>query len=670
MTENKQFERMREQAEEIVSKLLSKTDLVTLEEAQEIIHGLNIQRVMLEMQNNELIRTQQELENSQQEATQLYLDYLQLYDNSPVGYITINKKSVILQANQTLAELLHVEKQSLLHKPLTDFIVSSDQKKFLTFVDAFYEHSFYEHSFEKHLDLQIVSHEGPLIGTHLNFHKHAMKPWLLITLTDVTTQKRIEEDLKSAKEAAEIANLSKSRFLANMSHEIRTPLNAIVGFSLLLFKKAQTLSLPKEVQHYLQNIYQSGNNLSELITNVLDLSKMDAGKITVNNETVNLKLLVQGAYHIVKAAANEKKLSFNYDYSPQLPEFVISDRSKLNQILMHLLNNAIKFTPEGKSVQLSASREDSFFLLKVEDEGIGIPAHAQERIFEAFEQKDSSISRKFEGSGLGLTVVKQVTHLLKGMITVESEEGQGSVFMVRLPLVEAKILDLSEESTAWENYEFSDNNRILVVEDNLLNQEMIRFLFKDLRLEINLFDGGQKALDYTIGLIDKGTPPDFILMDIHMPGMDGIETSLHIRQYPGGGNIPIVALSAESSDDSIKMTEAIKLQAYLTKPLQIGQLMPLLVKYLRGKPLKASLNQQNKPPLPEKLKTEVLNEFRVLAEIPHYLTTRVSRQTQKIAELCDAYDSPYAQVLGQIKQEINSRGSEQIEKLINEVLND
>ncbi|MCP4751189.1 MAG: response regulator, partial [Proteobacteria bacterium] len=416
---------------------------------------------------------------------------------------------------------------------------------------------------------------------------------------------------------------------------------------------------------YLANIQTSGENLSELINNILDLSKIEAEKITLSRENINFRLLIQGIYHINRAQAFQKEVKFSYEFDPRLPDVVRSDRTKLHQILMNLVSNAIKFTPGKKAVVLRAKRKEDRIVLQVEDQGIGIPKSRQKRVFEAFEQVDDSMTRHYGGTGLGLAIVKKMTELLKGEIRLESQEGKGSLFSVEIPLVEERSEESETEETNWEDVRFSPDNKVLVVEDEPTNRGMIEVLFDELGMDIETADDGKTGVQKAIEL-----KPDLVLMDMHMPGMSGMEATQQIRLHPVGQGIPIVALSADAFVDQQNAAYEAGVSSYLTKPLNFKNLVPVLAKYLRrDRPVLPTSRESAEPtPLPGEIEKRLLEEFDSLLRIPPYDAMEVKLQVEKMIELGRGFDSPYDKVLRKILQASLSRNSQQIPQLIKEIL--
>lgn len=433
---------------------------------------------------------------------------------------------------------------------------------------------------------------------------------------EIEMRKEAERDLIFAKNDADSANRAKSQFLANMSHEIRTPLNAIVGFSQILSNQSKSLDLTNSFRRYLNNIYQSAESLSEIIRDILDLSKIEAGKTALVVEDMDLRQLFFSVYRIQNSLAKSKGVKVVYNLAPGTPRYIRSDRGKIKQILMNIIGNAVKFTPAQNNVKLGLSSTDTCLIFTVADEGIGIPASDLERIFEPFTQSDAGMDRKYGGTGLGLTITKSLVDILGGQLTVESEEGSGTCFTIQIPYELAAPLQSDFPETLLANYKIPKHSKILVVEDNPMNQEMIRALFAELGSEILLASNGKESISMT-----KKFGPDIIFMDIHMPEMDGFETLKLIRKF--NSETPVIGLSADAFKEHQDAALQAGFSAYLTKPIQIAKIVGLLRSFLPDQNEKLP---KNNPTLDETQLNHKLRALETIRDLPIF-------ETEKLAEV-------------------------------------
>jgi PAS domain S-box-containing protein len=380
---------------------------------------------------------------------------------------------------------------------------------------------------------------------------------------------------------AELANAAKSEFLANMSHEIRTPLNAIIGFSDMISEAGLT----EEQKSDINIIRESGKSLLDIVNNILDFSKIEAKQLDIEMVECSLGRILRFIESIMKFKAEQKSLEFKIITGDGLPETIRTDPVRLRQCLINLAGNAIKFTETGH-VYIKVSFEDAaglpYIRFNVEDTGIGISKDAQEFIFEPFKQADGSTTRQYGGTGLGLTITKQLSQLLEGEITVQSEAGKGSVFSLTIPagldVTKQPLLDIQNSSEAYrrdkdklDQVKFSGN--CLVAEDSLVNQMVIKRMLKKVGLEVTLVNDGKQAVGRA-----GSESFDLIFMDMQMPEMNGYEAAAAIRK--SGLKVPIVALTANAIKGDDKKCYEAGCSDYLTKPIIRERLFEIIEKYL------------------------------------------------------------------------------------------
>ncbi|WP_396127465.1 tetratricopeptide repeat-containing hybrid sensor histidine kinase/response regulator [Aurantibacillus circumpalustris] len=437
-----------------------------------------------------------------------------------------------------------------------------------------------------------------------------------------------QEKLRLAKEEAERANLAKTDFIANISHEIRTPLNAVLGFSELL--KGSTKDPVQE--KYVENILTGGKNLMSLINDILDLSKIEAGHVTIQNVPLNLRTILNECKQLFTQTAEDKKLEFKVVFDSTYPITCLVDETRIRQILFNLLGNAFKFTKKG-SVSLildvvNKSEDEMDIRFTVTDTGIGIPKDQQEIIFEAFKQIKGQRTSEYGGTGLGLAITKRLVDVLKGSLTLESKPEIGSCFSFELQNV--KVLADRAQSIPIENkvnYDFRGQT-LLLVEDITSNRELIKEFLKDSNIKIINAENGQEALDFL-----KKTKPDIIIMDMLMPVMDGKTAIKIIKSNDHYKSIPLIALTAsglENKDEAVQLL----CEDYLRKPIDKKTLLVVLSKYLdvTGAIMKSATLDNSV--FSEKLKEQFLprwNEARALMSIDDIL--RFAEELHKFA--CD-----------------------------------
>ncbi|MDP4090240.1 MAG: histidine kinase N-terminal 7TM domain-containing protein [Bacillota bacterium] len=401
------------------------------------------------------------------------------------------------------------------------------------------------------------------ISPILDKNKAAIGRFLL--LNDITELEKAMEELRTAKTAAENASKAKSEFLATMSHEIRTPINGIIGMAELL----EDAALSTQERENLSTLQYSADSLLNIINEILDYSKIEAGKMQVESVNFNLRELI---YNMAKTFSYNKKLGairFTYQIEEAVPEVISGDFVKLRQILVNLLSNAFKFTEEGRievSVGLINNSDTEAFLgFTVSDTGIGIPEDKISGLFESFHQLDSSTTRKYGGTGLGLSIVKKLLVLMGGSIRVESKVDAGSSFTFRLPLIPVADTTSAEIVKAAYTCSFDKNLRILVAEDSKVNQLVLLQFLKKKPWKTDVAQNGREALERYL----KGSY-DIILMDIQMPELDGYEVAKAIRvlEASTGRHIPIVALTANATEADRNMCLLSGMDDFLSKPIK------------------------------------------------------------------------------------------------------
>lgn len=566
---------------------------------------------------------------------------------------TISNDGKITDMNKAAVEVTGVSREKLLG---TDFFIYfTDPQK----AKAVYE-VVYEKGFVKDYPLTIKDHVFTEVLFNGSVYKDAQDKVLgaVIVARDVSDQKKIAKELIEAKRIAEeeqekaenatriaIDSMkSKQQFLSNMSHEIRTPMNSIIGFTKVILKT----NITTKQREYLQAIKISGDSLIVLVNDILDLAKVDSGKMIYENIAFKMSKSIDAVIHLFEIKTQEMNIELVKQYDSKIPSVLLGDPVRLHQILLNLISNAVKFTPQGKitiSVTLIEENNDEVTLeFAVSDTGIGIEKDKIEHIFENFNQATSGISRVYGGTGLGLTIAKQFVEGQDGTIKVESKINEGSTFSFTISFKKTnQDAEILEDAIALNTN--VKNIKVLVVEDIALNQLLIKTLLEDFGFSIEIAANGKIAIEKM-----QKISFDIILMDLHMPVMNGFEATHYIREEMHS-TIPIIALTADVTSVDVKKCKAAGMNDYISKPINESILYSKIVKIL------------------EKINNEAIAEVKNARCIDlNYLLERTKSDPLLMAEMISLYLQQTPDLISEMKKSFEDKDWHTLQETVHKMI--
>ncbi len=528
-----------------------------------------------------------ELQTSQLATRDAEAKYRGIFENATEGIFQVASDGRPLTVNPAMAQILGYDspKELLDNFQDTTLEIYSNPAQRDKFVQIIKKHG-YVKDFEYLARRKDGSPVTTLIDAHLIRDAEGKPMYFEGIVRDITEKKRMDE-LSIAKEAAEKTAQSRNEFLANISHEIRTPMNAIIGFTNLAMKQ----DLTPKLSNYLNTIGRSARNLLHLINDILDFSKIEADRLELESVDFKLNEVIRNISDLILLKAEEKGVQFSVSIDPYVPNDLVGDPHRLNQILLNLANNAVKFTLAGRvmlTVQpIETGVQDCLLMFSVKDTGIGMTPEHLARIFKPFSQGDSSVTRRFGGTGLGLAISKHLVERMGGRIQVESHQNRGSTFSFTIRLLRQpdsarrQGAALSRPTLATDAPSREEalagirGASVLLVEDNVINQELTCEILKECGLTVDIAGNGREALSSI-----KERHYDLILMDVQMPVMSGFEATVAIRQMEHLRAIPIVAMTAHNTARDKEACLQAGMNDYLSKPLDIDLLTAILIRWI------------------------------------------------------------------------------------------
>lgn len=498
------------------------------------------------------------------------------FEQAAVGIAHVGLDGTWLRVNDKLCEILGRTREDLLETRFQDITHPEDLEADLQLARRVLGKEINEYCLEK----RYLSADGSIVWAHLTvsmiWNDDGTPKHFVSVLEDISQRKLAQEQLENARRLADEANRAKGDFLAHMSHEIRTPLNGILGYAELLRRGVGT---PSQQRSHLETIISSGHHLLTLIDDILDLSKIESGYLQLEQIRCSPHQIICEVLSLLRVRAQEKCLNLEAEWATPAPLTVLTDPARLRQVLVNVVGNAIKFTDKGEVrivASVSADDVEPRFAIDVIDTGIGIPEDRQEAIFAPFSQADYSITRRFGGTGLGMSISRKIARSLGGDITVVSRVGRGSTFRITLntgPLddVPLTMTPFLQTSTETEPAPPKDSDsliglRVLLAEDGKANRELIQLILEDAGADVTVTVNGRDAIDAALR-----EPFDIILMDMQMPILDGYSAARRIREL--GCPLPIIALTAHAMRGDEEKCLAAGCSGYLAKPVDLTELI-------------------------------------------------------------------------------------------------